>query len=103
MIAGSVLEVRDDARTDQEQPMRSVQLQEAEATLSDLIEAAEQGSPTTITRQGRPAAVLVPVPVAEKIYPAEKPVTKTFAEHLLAYPGGVELVRDHRPPREIDL
>src|SRR5258708_31783107 len=39
--------------------MKEIQLREARATLSAVIEAAENGEPTTITKHGRPAAVIV--------------------------------------------
>ena len=80
--------------------MNTVQVRDAKASLSALIEAAERGEPTTITRHGRPAAVLVSVADAEKLYDARD---DGFARHLLSFPGGVELERDHTPPREIDL
>lgn len=79
--------------------MKHVQVRDAEANLSALIEAAEQGRPTTITRQGQPAAVLVSVSDAEKLYASDT----GFADHLLAFPGGLELERDRTPPRSIDL
>lgn len=79
--------------------MKHVQVRDAEANLSALIEAAEQGRPTTITRQGQPAAVLVPVSDAEKLYASDT----SFADHLLAFPGGLELERDRTSPRSIDL
>lgn len=79
--------------------MREVQVRTAKASLSALIEAAERGEPTTITRHGRPAAVLVPVADAERLYRH----SRTFAEHLLAFPGGIEFERDQTPMREIDL
>ena len=39
--------------------MKEIQLREAKATLSAVVEAAEGGKPTTITKHGRPAAVVV--------------------------------------------
>lgn len=80
--------------------MQVVQVRDAKATLSALIEAAERGEPTTITRHGRPAAVLVPVADAERLYPASAPC---FAEFLLGFPGGTEFERDPGPAREIEL
>ncbi len=80
--------------------MKSIQIREAKATFSALIEAAERGQPTTITRHGRPAAVVVPIEDARRLYPEDRP---SFAERLLSYPGGVELDRDDTPLREIDL
>jgi antitoxin Phd len=40
-------------------PMKEIQLREAKATLSAVVEAAENGEPTTITKHGRPAAVIM--------------------------------------------
>ena len=82
------------------QPVRSVQIRDAKATFSALVEAAERGRPTTITRHGRPAAVLVPVADAERLYPQDR---LSFADLLLSFPGGVEFERDQTPLREIDL
>ena len=39
--------------------MKEIQLREAKATLSAVVEAAQNGEPTTITKRGRPAAVVV--------------------------------------------
>lgn len=80
--------------------MKSVQLRDAKATLSSLVDAAERGEATTITRHGRPAAVLVSVDDAAKLARKSKP---SFAELLMAYPGGLELERDRRPMRDVDL
>lgn len=80
--------------------MNSVQVREAKATLSALIEAAEQGEPTTITRHGKPAAVLVPVADAARLYRQER---GALVAHLLAFPGGIEFGRDRTPLRDIDL
>lgn len=79
--------------------MRSMQVRDAKAMFSALVEAAENGRPTTITRHGRPAAVLVSVADARRLYPGV-----AFADLLLAFPGGDEIFeRDPTPLREIDL
>lgn len=80
--------------------MRSIQIRDAKAKFSALVEAAEKGKPTTITRHGKPAAVLVPVEAAKRIYPDDRP---SFIDVLLSFPGGIDLERDHTPMREIDL
>lgn len=79
--------------------MNTVDVPEADTALAELIAAAERGEPTTLRRNGKAAAVIVPLSDAERIYP-EPP---DFAEFLLTYPGGVELERDRTPMREIDL
>jgi prevent-host-death family protein len=80
--------------------MRSVQVRDAKAGLSALIDAAEQGEPTTITRHGVPAAVIVSIEDARKLYPEKK---RSFEELLFSFPGGIEFERDKTPLREIDL
>ncbi len=80
--------------------MHSVQVRDAKAKFSALIEAAERGQPTTITRHGKPAAVLVPVADARRLYPEDRP---SLVDLLLAFPGGVDFERDRTPLREIDL
>lgn len=39
--------------------MRTVQLRDAKATFSALIDEAEHGAPSVITRHGKPAAVVL--------------------------------------------
>lgn len=80
--------------------MQSIQIRDAKAKFSALVEAAEHGRPTMITRHGRPAAVLVPVADARRLYPADRP---SFADLLLSFPGGIEFERDRTPLREVDL
>jgi prevent-host-death family protein len=82
------------------QVMKTVQIREAKAKLSALVEAASQGRPTTITRHGVPVAVLTPIEAARRIYPESR---KSFADLLLSFPGGVEYERDQSPMRGIDL
>lgn len=81
--------------------MRTMQVRDAKARFSALVEAAERGEPTTITRHGRPAAVMVPVEVARRLYPDDRP---SFADFLMTFPGdGIEFERDQTPGRSIDL
>lgn len=80
--------------------METVQVRDAKARFSALVDAAEHGRPTTITRHGQPAAVLVPVEHAQRLY-GKAPAS--FAELLLGFPGGLEVMRDTTPLREVDL
>jgi prevent-host-death family protein len=80
--------------------MLSLQVRDAKAQFSQIVAAAERGQPTTITRHGRAAAVIVPVDDAKRLYPEER---SSFAEVLLSFPGGVEFDRDPTPMRDIDL
>jgi prevent-host-death family protein len=80
--------------------MKSMQIREAKAGFSAVIEAAEHGEPTIITKHGKPAAMIVPIEEARKLYPESQ---SRFVDHLLAFPGGVEFERDETPMREIDF
>lgn len=79
--------------------MRTLQVRDAKAAFSALVEAAERGEPTTITRHGKPAAVVVPVEAARQLYP-ERP---SFADLLLAIPEPLDAGRDPTPLRPADL
>jgi antitoxin Phd len=80
--------------------LQSVQIRDAKARFSALVEAAERGRPTTITRHGRPAAVLVPVEDARRLYPDDRP---SFADLLLSFPDGLMVERDATPLRDVEL
>lgn len=80
--------------------MKTLQVRDAKAGFSALIEAAERGEATTITKHGRPAAVVVPVDVARRLYLEEKP---NFGRFLMSFPGGANLERDQTVLRETDL
>ena len=62
--------------------MKEIQLREAKATLSAVVEAAEKGEPTTITKHGRPAAVIV----SHGEWIRLKTRIPSFADLLLAVP-----------------
>ena len=62
--------------------MKEIQLREAKSTLSAVIDAAEKGEPTTITKHGRPAAVIVSYDEWTKL----KTTVPSFADLLLAVP-----------------
>ena len=78
--------------------MKTVQLREAKATLSALVDAAEQGEATTITRHGKPAAVLVPIEKAAELLKARP----SFAELLMAIPDEIPFDRDRTPTRKVE-
>lgn len=80
--------------------MKTMQVREAKAGLSALIDAAEKGEPTIITKHGKPAAAIVPMEDVHKLYPARR---RNFGEFLMTYPGGVELERNTSPFRDVDL
>jgi prevent-host-death family protein len=83
--------------------MKQMQAREAKAKFAELLQTAEKGEAVTITRHGTPVAMVVPFAKGEEIYP-EAP-KKTFGQHLLEYPGGIDLdeLRDRSPIRDVDF
>lgn len=77
--------------------MKTMQLRDAKASLSAVVDAAERGEATTITRHGRPAAVVVPVGEAARLYAAGRP---SFAALLMSVPDELETERDPSPLRD---
>jgi antitoxin Phd len=73
---------------------------DAKVSLSAVIEAAERGEATTITKHGRPAAVVVPVEQAKRLYPTDRP---SFASLLMGITHPVDVERDPSPVREARL
>jgi antitoxin Phd len=80
--------------------VKTVQLRDAKANLSALVEDAERGEPSIITKHGRPAAVLMPMEQAEKFFAAQKP---SLAEYLLNAPEHPEYERDQTPLPSVDF
>ncbi len=67
----------------QDYGMRTVQLRDAKATLSALVQAAEAGETTVLTKYGRPVAKLVPFDESREPAPEKK---MNFAEWLMSIP-----------------
>jgi antitoxin Phd len=80
--------------------VRTLGLRSAKATLSAVVEAAERGEATTITKHGRPAAVVVPVDQARRLLPTDRP---SFAALLFEIPHSIEGEHDNSPLRRADL
>jgi prevent-host-death family protein len=81
--------------------MKTVKLREAKAGLSAIVQAAEDGETTIITKHGKPAARVVPIEEAREQKPTKKKMN--FGEFLLTFPGGVEFERNTSPSRDIDF
>lgn len=78
--------------------MKEIQLKDAKAILSAVVDRAVAGEPTAITRHGRKEAVLVSLEEWERV--AEVP---SFVELLLAFPGepGDIPERSRKPARAV--
>lgn len=83
--------------------MSIVSMTDAKSGFAALVDEAASGEFITITRHGKPAAVLVSVEAAEA---ARKAMTKpqaNFGELLMSFPGWIELERDPSVMRDVDL
>jgi prevent-host-death family protein len=74
----------------------------AKARFSELIDKAKSEGPQTVTRNGKPAVVLVSVEEWEK-KTARKGTLSEFFRNSPLYDSGIELVRLDHPPRKVDL
>ena len=96
-----------EARNEQAQVVKQVQLRDEKSNLSALVSAAERGEETVITRHGKPVARIVRETGPDEPKRVNDPGSPyhgmTFGELLLAFPGGIEFERDKKPVREIDL
>ncbi|TDK29887.1 type II toxin-antitoxin system Phd/YefM family antitoxin [Rhizobium deserti] len=83
--------------------MSSISVAEAKAGFAGLVDEAAKGEFVTITRHGKPAAVIVSVEAAEVAKRALKKPRANFGDFLLTFPGGADLERDHSSMRDVDL
>ncbi len=83
-----------------EADLKTLYLKKAKTTFSAIIESAQQGEPTIVTKHGRPAAMIVPVAEGRKLFPDDRP---SFAELLLSIPHKLEIERDRSSSSEIAL
>jgi prevent-host-death family protein len=73
--------------------IKRLHLRDAKDSLSAVIEAAERGEATMITKNGRPA-VVVPVEDARRRYPMERPSVVALLRDI---PCEIDIARDPSP------
>ena len=80
--------------------MREIQLREAKARLSAVVDAALRGEPAVITRHDKPQAVVLSFKDWERLSQAP-----SFGRLLMAAPIASDDLptRDQSPPRAADL
>ncbi len=80
--------------------MREIQLKDAKATLSAVVDQAVRGNPAIITRHGKKEAVVLSFEEYEKL--SHVP---SFGRLLAAFPGdeGDIPSRSNKPGRAVDL
>ncbi|RDJ23619.1 type II toxin-antitoxin system Phd/YefM family antitoxin [Bosea caraganae] len=74
----------------------------AKAHFSELIDKAKAEGPQMVTRNGRPAAVLVSVEEWERKTARKGTLTEFFQNSPLRG-SGIDLTREDHPPRDLDL
>lgn len=80
--------------------MREIQLKDAKATLSAVVDEALRGTPAVITRHGRKEAVVLSFSDYERLSRAP-----TLAQLLAAFPGdeGDIPERNRTPSRDVEF
>ena len=76
--------------------MREMQLRDAKASFSSVVEQAVEGEPTVVTKHGKPAAVVL----GYSEWQALQGARPSFADLLLSFPDVGEIERDQSPVRD---
>jgi prevent-host-death family protein len=82
--------------------MPTVDLEDAKAGVSGLVDVATKGEFVTISRHGKPAAVLVSVEAADIARRALAKKRPGLAAYLRTFPGG-DCERSSTPSRDVEL
>jgi prevent-host-death family protein len=82
--------------------MLTINLKDAKAGFSSLVDKAIKGEFVTITRHGKPVAALVSIEAAEIARKAIERKRSGLVAYLRTFPGG-EFERNASPSRDIEL
>jgi prevent-host-death family protein len=82
--------------------MLTINLKDAKAGFSSLVDGAIRGEFVTITRHGKPVAALVSVEAAEIARKAMGRKRPGLVAYLRTFPGGA-LERNPAPSRDVEL
>ncbi len=77
-------------------------LQDAKNRFSAVVEAALAGRPQEVSRRGRPAVVVLAADDYQRLVADAAGRRESFADHLLAFPGG-PVDRLQARPRDVAL
>ncbi|NJN35813.1 MAG: type II toxin-antitoxin system Phd/YefM family antitoxin [Nitrospiraceae bacterium] len=75
-------------------------LQDAKNRFSSVVEAALAGRPQEVTRRGKAAVVVLSAEAYHRLVAEAAENRESFADHLLAFPGG-EFARLPARPRDV--
>lgn len=82
--------------------MLTVNLKDAKAGFSSLVDGVIRGEFVTITRHGKPVAALVSVEAAEIARKAMMRKRSGLVAYLRTFPGG-EFERNRAPSRDVEM
>jgi prevent-host-death family protein len=82
--------------------MLTINLKDAKAGFSSLVDGAIRGEFVTITRHGKPVAALVSVEAAEIARKAMERKRVGLVTYLRTFPGG-EFERNPAPARDVEI
>lgn len=82
--------------------MLTINLKDAKARFSSMVNEAINGEFVTITRHGKPVAALVSVDVAEAARKAIEPKRARLVAYLRTFPGGEVFERNPAPSRDME-
>ncbi|MDG3042480.1 type II toxin-antitoxin system prevent-host-death family antitoxin [Roseicyclus marinus] len=74
--------------------------QDAKNRFSAVVEAALAGRPREVSRRGKPAVVVISAEEYRRLVDAAQSRRGSFADHVMAFPGGV-MERAQARPREV--
>ncbi len=77
-------------------------LQDAKNKFSAVVDAALAGTPQEVSRRGKPAVVVLSAEDYKPLLADAVDTRESFADHLLAFPGG-EIKRAQVKPRDVDF
>lgn len=83
-------------------PVLTINLKDAKAGFSGLVDEAIKGEFVTITRHGKPVAALVSLEAAEIARKAIERKRTSLVSYLRTFPGG-EFERNRAPSRNVEL
>lgn len=75
-------------------------VQDAKNKFSAVVEAALAGAPQEVTRRGKPAVVVLSVDEYQRLLRGAVQARESFADHLMAFPGG-EIEHAEATPRDV--
>lgn len=77
-------------------------VQDAKNKFSAVVDAALAGTPQEVTRRGKPAVVVLSADEYHRLVEVAVKARSSFADHLLAFPGG-EMTRAGAVPRDVNF